>query len=149
MARQRASIKAGERANLRQPVFLNRNRRKMKQIRKHLIESREASAGDLLVENGLILRQVPIIGKLQYDPLSTDTLVYTRKTGAKRPSAAEFAKRDELMALKYREVLESKRKLLEASQQTSSEFDLSSRNGIQSAVDNEANAAGLGPQTPA
>ena len=65
---------------LKQPVFLNRNRRKMKQLRKHLINpSAVEHPGELTVENGLIIRQVPNIRKLQFDSNTEDFLVYKRK----------------------------------------------------------------------
>ena len=51
-------------SSLHAPVFLNRNRRKMKQLRKHLWLNRstrnsEEPSGDLEVHNGLVMRQVP------------------------------------------------------------------------------------------
>ena len=66
---------------LKRPVFLNRNRRKMKQLRKHLIHPSavESPDGELTVENGLIIRQVPNIRKLQFDSNTEDFLVYKRK----------------------------------------------------------------------
>ena len=66
---------------MRFPVFLDRNRRKMKELRKHLhtkVEDEEME-GTIQVSNGLVMRQVPVIRKLQYDPQSEDTLVYKRK----------------------------------------------------------------------
>ena len=48
---------------LQVPVFLNRNRRKMKQLRKNL----QPGSSDLVIENGLIIRQVPNLGKMQFD----------------------------------------------------------------------------------
>ena len=68
--------------NLRVPVFLNRNRRKMKELRKHLWQKPGVGAqadGELKVENGLVLRQVPNIKKLMYDAQSTDFMVYKRR----------------------------------------------------------------------
>jgi hypothetical protein len=54
---------------MRRPVFLNRNRRKMKQLRKHLIDSTTLNGveGELVLTNGLVIRQVPSIRKLQFD----------------------------------------------------------------------------------
>ena len=54
---------------MRRPVFLNRNRRKMKQLRKHLIDSTtpNGAEGELVLTNGLVIRQVPSIRKLQFD----------------------------------------------------------------------------------
>ena len=51
---------------MRRPVFLNRNRRKMKQLRKHLIDSTtpNGAEGELVLTNGLVIRQVPSIRKL-------------------------------------------------------------------------------------
>ena len=45
---------------------MNRNRRKMKQLRKHLIKADpiEHVDGELVLDNGLIIRQVPSIRKL-------------------------------------------------------------------------------------
>jgi hypothetical protein len=39
----------------------------------------EEAAGSLDVQNGLIMRQVPVIRKLQYDASSGDYLIYKRK----------------------------------------------------------------------
>ena len=66
---------------LKRPVFLNRNRRKMKQLRKHLVNptSVQHPGGELTVENGLIVRQVPNIRKLQFDANTEDFMVYKRK----------------------------------------------------------------------
>ena len=45
---------------------MNRNRRKMKQLRKHLIKANpiDNADGELVLDNGLIIRQVPSIRKL-------------------------------------------------------------------------------------
>lgn len=54
----------------------------MKQIRKHLLaESKAAndSDGQLVMENGLVMRQVPLIRKLQYDSNTGDYMIYKRK----------------------------------------------------------------------
>jgi len=66
--------------SLQVPVFLNRNRRKMKELRKHLWrqESQE-EAGELVIENGLVMRQVPLIRKLLYDANSSDFMAYKRR----------------------------------------------------------------------
>jgi hypothetical protein len=62
------------------PVFLNRNRRKMKQLRKHLCRPvNQEEAGELVVENGLVMRQVPLIRKLFYDANSSDFMAYKRR----------------------------------------------------------------------
>ena len=52
----------------------------MKQIRKHLWrpETKEET-GELVVENGLVMRQVPLIRKLFYDPNSSDFMAYKRR----------------------------------------------------------------------
>ena len=60
---------------LRVPVFLNRNRRKMKQLRKNL----QPGSAELILENGLVIRQVPILGKLQFDADTYDFMMYKRK----------------------------------------------------------------------
>ena len=71
---------------LRVPVFLNRNRRKMKQLRKHVLleqqqsdEDEQSNRDQLIIENGLIMRQVPAIGKLVYDANSSDYMAYKRR----------------------------------------------------------------------
>jgi len=77
--------------NLRVPVFLNRNRRKMKELRKHLWQKVPADAeaqGEILVENGLVMRQVPLIKKLMYDTHSMDIMVYKRRRTAADGSAS-------------------------------------------------------------
>lgn len=51
-----------ETPQLRFPVFLNRNKRLMKQMRKDL----ELESGELTVRNGLVMRQVPHIKKLYF-----------------------------------------------------------------------------------
>ena len=64
---------------LRAPVFLYRNRRKMKQIRKHLLQNpTETTEGKLEFEHGLIVRQVPFVRKLFYDQNTTDYMSYKR-----------------------------------------------------------------------
>ena len=76
--------------NLRVPVFLNRNRRKMKELRKHLWQKSSAKIdGELQVENGLVMRQVPQIRKLVYDPHSTDFMVYKRRRVSEDGQKAE------------------------------------------------------------
>lgn len=67
------------------PVFLNRNRRKMKQLRKHLVcpdtpgATADKKGGELIIENGLVMRQVPLIRKLQFDPFTADFMIYKRQ----------------------------------------------------------------------
>ena len=98
---------------LRVPVFLNRNRRKMKQLRKHLWMPRggdgESEAeGVLTVENGLIMRQVPAIRKLMFDANSSDFLAYKRRRVA--PLTAEKqAAQDYASALSFQRVLAAQR----------------------------------------
>lgn len=64
----------GEDDSLQVPVFLNRNRRKMKELRKHLVQpssppsskvdEKKPAAGELIIDNRLVMKQVPLIRKL-------------------------------------------------------------------------------------
>lgn len=106
--------------NLRVPVFLNRNRRKMKELRKHLWQKQgKAEAdGELQVDNGLVMRQVPQIRKLVYDAHSTDFMVYKRRrvTGDSGQNAEQIeAKRalhDYQAAQRFQKVLEMQKERL-------------------------------------
>lgn len=68
------------------PVFLKRNRRKMKELRKHLERplgpDEKRPTGHLIVDNGLVMRQVPLIRKLQFDANSGDFMIYKRQKTA-------------------------------------------------------------------
>lgn len=94
--------------SLQVPVFLNRNRRKMKQIRKHLWrpETKE-EAGELVVENGLVMRQVPLIRKLFYDPNSSDFMAYKRRRTSTTLTVEQQAAQDYATQLKLEKVLEA------------------------------------------
>lgn len=60
-----------------EPVFLPRFLEKMKKQRG---EGLTASGEELLLEQGLKIRQMPHTKKLVYEPGSQDVMVYTRKT---------------------------------------------------------------------
>ena len=83
---------------------MNRNRRKMKQLRKHLwaqskalrgSEADESEQGEVFYKNGLVIRQVPTLGKLQYEANTTDVMTYKRRRRAVQ-SEEERAKADHL-----------------------------------------------------
>ena len=95
---------------MRVPVFLSRNRRKMKQLRKHLWQKPDPEGdypcGDLVVENGLVMRQVPLLGKLQFDAHTHDYLTYKRRRVGP-PSDERLVAADYAARLKWQHVRES------------------------------------------
>jgi hypothetical protein len=104
------SEKAGKEVDaakrLKWPVYLNRNKRVMKQARKHPEMTGSAKEGELLFENGLIARQLPRIRKVQFEPNTTDVLVYKRKS--------QLNVEDEFLqsyktTLRFKQVLEAQR----------------------------------------
>lgn len=95
-----------ESPQLRFPVFLNRNKRLMKKMRKDL----EDETSGLNVSNGLVMRQVPHIKKLYFEPETSDFLVYQRKT--KLDLETDFLQSYKT-SLRFKQVLEARRLKLE------------------------------------
>ena len=94
---------------LRRPVFLNRNRRKMKMLRKHLTipQSNNKPDGQLVIDNGLVIRQVPSIRKLQFDANTQDLLLYKRR---KTQDQSVIEEQNYKAQLRLQQVLEDARK---------------------------------------
>ena len=89
-------------------MCLNRNKRLMKRIRKDLDVDEEA----LTVSNGLVMRQVPHIKKLYFEPETSDCMVYRRKT--KLDLEEEFLSSYKA-TLRFKQVCEARRLKIEES----------------------------------
>lgn len=102
-------------AQLRWPVYLNRNKRLMKRIRKDL-ELNESKNDQLTMSNGLVMRQVPHIKKLYFEPETSDFMVYRRKT--KLDLEEEFLQSYKA-TLRFKQVLEARRLKIDDSAKSS------------------------------
>ena len=89
----------------------------MKQLRKHLwAESRarrssktqanDSDQGEVFYKNGLVIRQVPTLGKLQYEANTEDIMTYKRRRHT-RISDEERAKADLLAQQRWARVREA------------------------------------------
>ena len=71
-------------------------------------EKSEEAEGVLIVENGLIMRQVPAIRKLMFDANSSDFMAYKRRRVA-QPTEEQRAAQDYASALGFQRVLAAQR----------------------------------------
>ena len=99
-------------AQLRFPVYLNRNKRLMKKVRKDL----EIDTDAFSYSNGLVMRQVPHIKKLCFEPETSDYMVYRRKT--KLDLEEDFLKSYKT-TLRFKQVLEARRLKIDESAKSS------------------------------
>ena len=138
--RAQASQDSGDEI-LRAPVFLNRNRRKMKQIRKHLLDEKkdtsdtsdEKKGGELTLEHGLVVRQVPYIRKLFFDENTTDFMSYKRAKTSYTPKELQVrqVKTDYLTSVKLAKVLGQQKEMAAKAQGSSTPESSERRLGSQ------------------
>ena len=98
----------------------------MKQLRKHLItkdtlkdeskdkEHQSGSEDQLEAENGLVIRQVPMLRKLMYDANSTDYMIYKRRKLSSMQKEEHFAAIDMRKKIQLDSILEQQRKKMQA-----------------------------------
>jgi hypothetical protein len=118
---------------LRFPVYLNRNKRIMKAIRK------DAEDATLTSSNGLVLRQVPHIKKLFFEPDTSDFLVYKRKT---QLNLEEDFLKSYKTSVRFKQVLAARRMKIEESAKnspTSANNEQGEEVSIQVDLQNDAN----------